>query len=93
MAQSVLMLDPVTGVPLAAQATLSGCFVVLAAQVFAYSIPRLGLQHTEWLKEPMVFDCQSYAIGISLLTAATMGQTHRIDVLGNVHGGGNSKIT
>lgn len=93
MAQSVLMVDPVTGAPLEAQATLSGCFVILAAQVFTYNIPRTGPQHTHFLRDPMVLDCQSTAIGISLLTAAVQGQVHRIDVLGNVHGGKSSKIT
>lgn len=93
MAQSILMLDPETGALLPSQATLSDCFVVLASQVFPYVIPRLGDQHTEWLKEAFVLDCQSYAIGLSLLTAAERGQFHRIDVIGNVAGGGSSKIT
>jgi len=76
-----------------AQANLTGLYVSIARQIFPYNIPRANVQHSEFLKEPFVFDCQSYAVGIHMITNATSGQVHSLEVLGNVRSGSSAAIT
>lgn len=91
--QSIRIVDPDTGLPLLAGATLTNRFMLIASQIFVYNIPRTGPQHTDFLKEPFVLDCQSYAIGLTLLTEARQGQIHQMEVIGSGSSGGASKVT
>lgn len=93
MAEGIRIVHPVTGATLNAQATLSGAYMLIARQIFVYPIPRLGKQHTKFLKEPIVLDAQSYAVGLSLITGAVSGQIQQADLLGNESGGGYAKVT
>lgn len=93
MSESIRIVDPVTGAPLLASASLTNCYLVIAHQIFPYTIPRTGVQHTPFLREPRVLDCQSYALGFHMITNATKGQIGQAEALGNIHGGGRAKIT
>ena len=90
---SVILVDPVTGAPLPANATLDNCYLLIANQIFTVPVGRAREQHTGFLREPIMLDCQSYAAGFSLLTNATKGQIHRAEISGNKHKGGFSKTT
>lgn len=90
---SVRIVDPDTGAPLLAQATVDNAYMVVAHQIFGYTIPRVGSQHTDYLKEPYVLDCQSYALSFHMITNATKGQIMRAEAIGNPHGGSHGKIT
>lgn len=93
MSVSVNLVHPTTGAPLLAGATLENCFMLIAQQIFIYATPRTGRQHSGYLKDPIVLDAQSFAIGISMITNATKGQAHEIEVIGNVRGSGVAKVT
>lgn len=92
-ATSIRIVDPDTGAPLLAQATLENCYVVIAHQIFPYTIPRVGSQHTDYLKEPYVLGAQSYALSFHMITGATKGQIMRAEAIGNAHGGSHGKVT
>ena len=93
MSVSVNLVHPTTGAPLLAGSSLENAFMLIAQQIFTYTIPRTGRQHTAFLKEPIVLDCQSYCLGISMITNATKGQTHEVEAIGNVRGAGVGKVT
>lgn len=93
MSESIRIVDPITGAPLLAQATVQNAYLVIAHQIFPYTIPRVGTQHTPFLREPRVLDCQSYALGFHMITNATKGQISQAEAIGNAHGGGRAKIT
>lgn len=85
--------DPTTGAPLNCQASLSGLYMNVARQIFPYAFTDIDAQHSTFLKQPYVFDAQSYAIGFTLLTNATKGQIHSLQVAGNLHGGSSANIS
>jgi hypothetical protein len=89
----IAIVDPVTGAPLLSGVTLNGCYMLIGAQIFTYAIPRTGPQHSAFIKDPLVLDCQSYAIGLTLLTHASQGQIHSLQIVGNLHGGGSSSTS
>jgi len=93
MSESVRIVDPQTGEPLLAGASLENCYMVIAHQIFEYEIPRTGTQHTPFLKEPFVLDAQSHKLSFHLFTAASAGEIISAEAIGNVHGGGSAKIT
>ena len=90
---SITITDPATGVPLLANATLDNCYLLIANQIFTVPVGRARAQHSMFLREPIMLDCQSYAVGFSLQTNATKGQIHRAEVSGNPHKGGVAKTT
>ncbi len=90
---SVILTDPVAGTPLLAGASLSNCYLLIANQIFTVPVTRARAQHTDFLRDPIMLDCQSYAAGFSLLTNATKGQIHRAEISGTKHKGGFSKTT
>jgi hypothetical protein len=90
---SIKIVDPVTGADLLAGATLSNCYLLIANQIFTVPVTRARAQHTDFLRDPIMLDSQSYACGLSLLTNATKGQIHRVEISGNRHKGGFSKTT
>lgn len=77
-----------TGAPLNAGASLTGLYMTIAAQIFTYAFTDIEAQHSLFLREPIVLDCQSHACSFSLLTNATQGQIHRVEISGNPHKGG-----
>lgn len=88
---SIRIVDPVTGVPLLAGANLENAYLLIASQIFTYEFEGVGQQDSELLDETFVLDAQNYALGISMLTKATQGQVHRIEVAGNSHSGRSLK--
>ncbi len=83
-ATSFTLSDPVTGTALNAQASRSGCFMVLASQIFTYTTTRTGEQETGPLTEPQVDEAISHCLGFHLLTNATMGQIFAANALGTM---------
>lgn len=90
---SVRIVDPVTGADLLAGANLTNCYLLIANQIFTVPVGRARAQHSDFLRQPIMLDCQSYAAGFSLQTNATKGQVHRAEISGNRHKGGFSKTT
>lgn len=93
MSESIRIVDPVTGAPLLAQATLRNCWAVLATQIFAYDISRSGQQHTPPLENVYVDEALSHAIGFNLYTHARTGQVLAVEALGVGQGAATSKTT
>lgn len=93
MAESVRLVDPITGAPLLAQATLRNCWAVIGTQVFIYSIARTGQQHTPPLENVYVDEALSHAIGFNLFTHARDGQILAVEALGVGQGAATSKTT
>jgi hypothetical protein len=93
MSESITIVDPVTGLPVLAQATLANCFMLLATQIFAYTIPREGQQHTPPLQNVLVDEALSHAIGFNLFTNARTGQILAVEALGVGQDAAVSKIT
>jgi hypothetical protein len=87
------MVDPITGLPVLAQATLQNCFCLIATQIFEYPIPREGQQHTPPLQEVYVDEALSHAIGFNLYTHARTGQILAVEALGVGQEAAVSKIT
>jgi hypothetical protein len=86
-ANSVTLIDPVTGAALNAQASLSDVYCVLARNIVPYVFTRKEFQHSDFIDKFRVFDAQSYAVGFNMLTNTTMGQIVRAEVLGTLHNG------
>lgn len=86
MSQSIRIVDPVTGSPLTAKADLANCFMVIAVQIFAITITRVGPQHTGSLTECFADECLSHAVGVHLLTHATAGQVFSTETQGTGQG-------
>lgn len=82
MAESVYLVDPVTGLPIVAQATLQNCFALIGTQIFTYAIPRANQQHTPPLQDVYVDEALSHAIGFNLFTHARTGQILAVEALG-----------
>lgn len=93
MSESVRIVDPVTGAPVLAQITRERCWMVIATQVFEYTIPREGQQHTPPLQNVYVDEALSHAIGFNLYTHARTGQILAVEVLGVGQEAAVSKIT
>lgn len=93
MSESIRIVDPVTGLPVVAQATLQNCFALIATQIFEYEIPREGQQHTPPLQNVYVDEALSHCIGFNLFTHARVGQILALEVLGVGQGAAVSKIT
>lgn len=74
MAASFTIIDPYTGAPLTASASLTDCYMIFAVQIVTFAFTRNGPQHTPPLQEPYVDEAQSYCFGFSLFTNATRGQ-------------------
>lgn len=71
------------GAPLNAGITAGGLYALIGAQIILNPITRDGAQHSEFLEEPFVFEARSYAIGVNIMTNATMGQVTELHVRGN----------
>lgn len=93
MSSSVHLVDPDTGAVLLAGASLQNCYLVIATQIFPVAIDRAEVQHTLALKNPRVFNAQSYAIGLHMITNATAGQIHDVVVRGNPRSDSSLKTT
>lgn len=83
-ATSVSLSDPITGAALNAQATLTNCFMVLACQIFTYTISRTGEQETGPLTEPCIDEAVSHCLGFHLITGASAGQIFSANALGTM---------
>ena len=92
MSESITIVDE-NGDPLLAQATLENCFMLLATQIFAYTIPREGQQHTPPLQNVYVDEALSHAVGFNLFTHARTGQILAVEALGVGQDAAVSKIT
>lgn len=92
MAESVRIVDE-NGDPVVAQITRDNCWMVLATQIFPYSIPREGQQHAPPLQNVYVDEALSHAIGFNLYTHARIGQILAVEVLGVGQEAAVSKIT
>lgn len=88
MSESITIVDPVTGAPLAAQATLTGCFMIIATQIVSYGSAdgnpglRVGEQHTGPLSCFDVPEAISHCIGFNLITGAQTGQMFSVEAHG-----------
>ena len=82
MASSFTLVDPYTGAPLLAGATLEDCYMIIGVQIVTYDFTRVGPQHTPPLQEPYMDEAQSYCFGISLFTNAVRGQVLSLTAFG-----------
>lgn len=93
MAESIRIVDPTTGAPVLAQITKTGLWMMLATQIFPYTIPRDGQQHAPPLQNVYVDEALSHAVGFNLYTHARTGQILAVEVLGTGQEAAVSKIT
>lgn len=83
-ATSFTLSNPVTGAPLNAQASLTNCYMIMACQIFTYSLTRTSEQETGPLTDPFVDETISHCLGFSLITGATAGQIFAVSALGTI---------
>lgn len=81
-AVSFTLSDPVSGVPLNAQATLANAYMIIACQIFTYTFTATERQHTPPLTDVLVDEALSHSIGLSLITNAAAGQILSVNALG-----------
>jgi hypothetical protein len=81
------------GSPVNAHASLTGLYMTVAYQIFTYSVPRANLQVGQFFKEPFMRNCQNYAVGLHLITNATAGMIHTLEVLGTIRSTGIATVT
>lgn len=92
MSESVRIVDE-NGNPVLAQITRERCWMVIGCQVFPYTIPREGQQHTPPLQQVYVDEALSHSVGFNLYTHARTGQILAVEVLGVGQEAAVSKIT
>jgi len=93
MSESVTIVDPITGAPLLAQATLVNCWCLIGTQIFTYPITREQQQHTPPLTEVFVDEAMSHCVGFNLFTHARTGQILAVEAQGTVTEAPVSKTT
>lgn len=93
MATTSIHIVDANGDPILLGADHQDLFMVIASQIFEVVIDRAEVQHSEAVKEPYVLNCQSYAIGLHMITAATAGQIHDVVVRGNPRTNSSLKTT
>lgn len=87
------MADPVTGAPITSPVTASGLYMILATEIFTYTIPQLGVQHTPPLTDRFVDDALSFQIGLTMFTGATAGQLLSVKTKGVMSGMPTALVT
>lgn len=92
-ATTLTIVDPTSGAALNSAINATGLYVLLANQIVAYPIGRLGAQHTPFLTEFRVLDAQSYSVGVNMMTNCTEAQIENVLVVGNTHRGRWAKTT
>jgi hypothetical protein len=92
-ATTVQMSDPVTGAPLNAQATVTGCYCIVAHTIRSFTLTRTGPQHLPPLLNFMMKDCLTHAFGVNMVTAAGQGQVFTLAALGTGQGSQTSQTT
>lgn len=92
-ATQVTITHPTTGAALTASASLTGCYMLIAHDMAAVTFTATGPQHTPPLTELLARDCQSFAVGVNMVTAAGSGQVDNVTLLGTVRGESVSRTT